>query len=101
MVDLYCHDNDWDISFPFQISGTAPAAQPCWPAGGTGYLHDGPCPRRGAVVVVHVVGAALGVLALLPARGQARRGVHVGHRRLLRQEIIEFLLYNRLNNFTF
>lgn len=38
------------------------------------YLHDGPGPRRSAVVVVDIVGSPLSVLPLLPTRRQPLRG---------------------------
>lgn len=51
------------------------------------YLHDGPSPGGGAVVVIDIVCASLCVLPFFPARREARRGVHVGHGGLFVREI--------------
>lgn len=45
------------------------------------YLHNWPSPGCGAVVMVDVISSSLGVLPLLPSRGQARGGQGVSSRR--------------------
>ena len=55
--------------------------QPDWQPPDLLYLHNWPSPGCGAAVMVHVISSSLGVLPLLPSRGQARGGQGVSSRR--------------------